>query len=86
MNNALFRDEPGGSGFCTLIGTKINCVSTAGEEVGWGAGRGPVAGLGAWSVGQVAAHYVTDAQGWHPAQPGLIDDLDKGHYFHHPSA
>jgi len=24
--------------------------------------------------------------GWHPAQPGLIDDLDKGHYFHNPSA
>jgi nucleoside-diphosphate-sugar epimerase len=24
--------------------------------------------------------------GWQPAQPGLIDDLDKGHYFHNPSA
>jgi nucleoside-diphosphate-sugar epimerase len=24
--------------------------------------------------------------GWHPTQPGLIDDLDKGHYFDHPSA
>ena len=24
--------------------------------------------------------------GWHPVQPGLIDDLDKGHYFHNPSA
>ena len=24
--------------------------------------------------------------GWHPTQPGLIDDLDKGHYFHTPSA
>jgi nucleoside-diphosphate-sugar epimerase len=24
--------------------------------------------------------------GWHPTQPGLIDDLDKGHYFHNPSA
>lgn len=22
--------------------------------------------------------------GWHPTQPGLIDDLDKGHYFHQP--
>jgi nucleoside-diphosphate-sugar epimerase len=20
--------------------------------------------------------------GWHPTQPGLIDDLDQGHYFH----
>jgi nucleoside-diphosphate-sugar epimerase len=24
--------------------------------------------------------------GWHPTQPGIIDDLDKGHYFHNPSA
>ena len=23
--------------------------------------------------------------GWQPAQPGLLDDLDKGHYFHHPA-
>ncbi len=24
--------------------------------------------------------------GWHPTQPGLIEDLDKGHYFETPSA
>jgi nucleoside-diphosphate-sugar epimerase len=24
--------------------------------------------------------------GWQPVQPGLIDDLDKGHYFHSPAA
>jgi nucleoside-diphosphate-sugar epimerase len=24
--------------------------------------------------------------GWQPTQPGLIDDLGKGHYFDHPSA
>ena len=24
--------------------------------------------------------------GWQPAQPGLLDDLDNGHYFHGPSA
>jgi len=22
---------------------------------------------------------------WQPVQPGLIDDLDKGHYFHDPA-
>jgi nucleoside-diphosphate-sugar epimerase len=24
--------------------------------------------------------------GWHPTEPGLIEDLDKGHYFSGPSA
>jgi nucleoside-diphosphate-sugar epimerase len=24
--------------------------------------------------------------GWQPTQPGFLDDLDKGHYFHAPSA
>jgi nucleoside-diphosphate-sugar epimerase len=24
--------------------------------------------------------------GWHPTHPGLVDDLEKGHYFHNPSA
>jgi nucleoside-diphosphate-sugar epimerase len=24
--------------------------------------------------------------GWQPTHPGLIDDLDQGHYFHKPSA
>ncbi len=24
--------------------------------------------------------------GWQPTQPGLIDDLDQGHYFHNPAA
>ena len=24
--------------------------------------------------------------GWQPVQPGLLDDLDKGHYFHRPQA
>ena len=26
-----------------------------------------------------------ELMGWHPAQPGLIDDLGKGHYFHDSS-
>ena len=24
--------------------------------------------------------------GWQPSQPGLLADLEQGHYFHHPSA
>ena len=27
-----------------------------------------------------------ELMGWHPVHPGLIEDLDKGHYFHTPSA
>jgi nucleoside-diphosphate-sugar epimerase len=27
-----------------------------------------------------------DLLGWQPTHPGLIDDLDQGHYFHNPSA
>ncbi len=27
-----------------------------------------------------------EQMGWQPVQPGLIDDLGKGHYFHSPSA
>ena len=26
-----------------------------------------------------------ELMGWQPTQPGLIDDLDKGHYFHDPA-
>jgi nucleoside-diphosphate-sugar epimerase len=27
-----------------------------------------------------------ELMGWQPTQPGLIEDLDKGHYFEHPAA
>ncbi|MFD5074360.1 SDR family oxidoreductase [Streptomyces sp. NPDC058371] len=30
--------------------------------------------------------YTRELLGWQPASPGLIDDLDKGHYFAAPSA
>jgi len=23
--------------------------------------------------------------GWQPTHPGLLEDLDKGHYFHQPT-
>jgi nucleoside-diphosphate-sugar epimerase len=45
-----------------------------------------------WLAGYLAADspasstLTRELLGWHPAHPGLIDDLDKGHYFHSPSA
>ncbi len=33
-----------------------------------------------------SATLTRELMGWQPTQPGLIDDLDKGHYFHQPSA
>ena len=46
----------------------------------------------AWMAGFLAidspasSAMTRDLLGWHPTHPGLIDDLDKGHYFHTPSA
>ena len=45
----------------------------------------------AWLAGFLAADSPASSTltrqllGWHPTQPGLIDDLEKGHYFQHPS-
>ncbi len=33
-----------------------------------------------------SATLTRELMGWQPTQPGLIDDLDKGHYFHKSSA
>ncbi len=50
------------------------------------------AGHFSWLAGFLAADspasstLTRELMGWHPTQPGLIDDLDKGHYFHSPSA
>jgi nucleoside-diphosphate-sugar epimerase len=46
----------------------------------------------AWLAGFLAADSPASSMltrellGWQPTQPGLIDDLDKGHYFHNLSA
>jgi nucleoside-diphosphate-sugar epimerase len=46
----------------------------AGEHFGWLAG--------VLAVDSPASSTLTrDLLGWHPAHPGLVDDLDKGHYF-----
>jgi nucleoside-diphosphate-sugar epimerase len=50
----------------------------AGEHFGW---------LGGFiATDSPASSTLTrDLLGWHPTEPGLIDDLDKGHYFHNQS-
>ena len=50
------------------------------------------AGQFGWLAGVLAADIPASSAltrellGWQPTQPGLIDDLDKGHYFRGPSA
>ncbi len=50
------------------------------------------AGHFAWLGGFIAldspasSELTRELLGWQPAQPGLLDDRDKGHYFHRPSA
>ncbi len=51
----------------------------AGEHFGWLAGF-----IGADSP--ASSTLTRELLGWHPEHPGLIEDLDKGHYFHDPSA
>jgi nucleoside-diphosphate-sugar epimerase len=47
----------------------------AGEHFGW------LAGLLAMDS-PASSTLTRELSGWHPTHPGLIDDLDKGHYFH----
>ncbi|MCO5969150.1 SDR family oxidoreductase [Actinoallomurus soli] len=51
----------------------------AGEHFGW---------LGAFIGADAPASSALTRElvGWQPTQPGLLDDLDKGHYFRAPSA
>jgi nucleoside-diphosphate-sugar epimerase len=51
----------------------------AGEHFAWLAGF--------LAIDSPASSALTrDLLGWQPTRPGLIDDLDQGHYFHQPSA
>lgn len=51
----------------------------AGAHFGW---------LGTFFAADIPASSVLtrDLLGWRPTHPGLIDDLDQGHYFHTPTA
>jgi len=51
----------------------------ADEHFGWLAGF-----LGIDSPASSAL--TRERMGWEPTHPGLVDDLDEGHYFHRPSA
>ncbi|MGW1910299.1 SDR family oxidoreductase [Streptomyces sp. NPDC002076] len=61
----------------------VPVVSVAAEE---GAGHfGWMAGF--IGLGLPASSTLTrELLGWKPTQPGLLEDLDKGHYFHAPAA
>jgi len=50
----------------------------AGEHFGW---------LGASLAidGPASSALTRELLGWQPAHPGLLEDLDKGHYFHQPT-
>ncbi|MEV8529789.1 hypothetical protein AB0451_37765 [Streptomyces sp. NPDC052000] len=47
----------------------------AGPHFGW---VGPFLGLDCPSSSRITRELL----GWQPTRPGLIDDLEKGHYFH----
>ena len=63
------------------LGLPVVAISLedAGEHFGWLGGF-----LGADSPASSAL--TRERMGWQPTHPGLIDDLDQGHYFHNPSA
>jgi nucleoside-diphosphate-sugar epimerase len=68
-----------------VIGRHLNLPAVsispedAGEHFGW---------LGAFLGADSAASsaLTREQMGWEPTQPGLIDDLDEGHYFHNSAA
>jgi hypothetical protein len=68
-----------------VIGRHLNLPVTAiasedaAEHFGWLA---PFLALDA----PASSALTRETLGWQPVHPGLIDDLDKGHYFHRPSA
>jgi len=62
------------------LGLPVAAISAqdAGEHFGW---------LGGYLAADSPASSTLTREllGWRPAHPGLIDDLDKGHYFHNQS-
>ncbi|MFI6763808.1 hypothetical protein ACIBF5_32265 [Micromonospora sp. NPDC050417] len=72
------RVEPRRQARAFLLGLRLPTVSISPEEardyVGW------LGGL--WAVdGPASAQITRDLLGWQPAGPGLIADLQQGHYF-----
>jgi len=61
----------------------LTVVAISPEEAGEHFGR--LAGFLA-ADSPASSALTRELMGWQPTHPGLIDDLDKGHYFHHPSA
>lgn len=63
------------------LGVPVASVApdAAAEHFGW---LGPMVGLDS-PASSTATRELLD---WHPVQPGLVEDLDKGHYFHSPGS
>ncbi|MES4901849.1 MULTISPECIES: SDR family oxidoreductase [unclassified Streptomyces] len=63
------------------LGLPVASVSPeeAAEHFGWLAGALAV-------DGPVSSELTRELLGWQPTHPGLIDDLDKGHYFRTPAS
>jgi hypothetical protein len=51
----------------------------AGEHFGW------IGGFLALGI-QASSALTRERLGWQPTHPGLIDDLEQGHYFGEPAA
>ena len=62
--------------FATVIGAHLNLptASVPAEELGF---LGMILGLDC----PASSALTTELLGWRPTRPGLIEDLDKGHYF-----
>ena len=63
------------------LGVPVTSVApdAAAEHFGW---LGPMVGLDS----PASSTATRELLGWHPVQPGLVEDLDKGHYFHSPGS
>ena len=68
-----------------VIGRQLGVPTTSIAPEGAGAHFGWLAGFAALDV-RASSVLTRERLGWGPTHPGLIEDLEQGHYFHTPSA